>query len=252
MSQFSGNVALITGAGSGIGRAAALAFAREGAQVVVSDITVETGVETVQLIEVEEGTAVFIQADVSKHSEVEALVQKSIEQFGRLDFGINNAGIGGSWTRTADYPFDEWEQVIGVNLNGVFYCMQYELKQMLEQGGGSIVNVASIAGLKGLANSPAYSASKHGVVGLTKAAALEYARMNIRINAVCPVFTRTPLFEKMFQINPSYEERLKRNIPMRRFGMPEDIAQAILWLCSDAAGFVTGHALPLDGGIMAG
>jgi len=180
------------------------------------------------------------------------MVQAAVEAYGRIDLGINNAGVGSQWTRAAEMPLEDWKRVIDINLNGVFYCLHFELKQMLQQGSGAIVNVSSVAGLKGLANSSAYSASKHGVVGLTKAAALEYARMNIRINAVCPVFTLTPMVDALFEVDPSFEERLKRNIPMRRYGLPADIASAILWLCSDSAGFVTGHALPVDGGIMAG
>jgi len=250
--QFDNKVALITGAASGIGRATALAFAAQGAKVVVSDVAAEGGKETVALIEQAGGEALFVKADVSNAEEVAMMVERAVEAYGRLDIGINNAGIGGSWTRTADYSFEEWHKVIGVNLTGVFYCMQYELQHMLAQGSGAIVNISSIAGLKGLAKSPAYSASKHGVIGLTKTAALEYARNNIRVNAVCPVFTRTPLFENLFNLGSGLEEKLKRNIPMRRYGTPEDIANAIIWLCSDDAGFVTGLAMPLDGGMTAG
>lgn len=250
--QFNNKVALITGAASGIGRSTALAFAQKGAQVIVSDVAVEGGEETVQLIQDAGGDAHFVRADVSAIDDVTALVQTAVDRYGRLDIGINNAGVGSSWQRLADYELEEWHRVMAINLNGVFFCMRQELKQMLQQGSGTIVNVASIAGLRGLANSSAYTASKHGVVGLTKAAALEYATQNIRINAVCPVFTRTPLFEALFDVNPTYEERIKKNIPMRRYGKPEEIAQAILWLCSDGAEFMTGHALPLDGGTMAG
>ena len=245
-------VIFITGASSGIGQAAALAFAQEGAQVIVSDVAVAAGEETVQLIRDAGGEAHFVRADVADADDVAQLVQTAVDRYGRLDIGINNAGIGSNWKRLADYEPDDWHRVIAVNLTGVFNCMFYELKQMLQQGNGAIVNLASIAGLRGLANSSAYTASKHGVVGLTKSAALEYATQNIRINAVCPVFTRTPLFEALFEVNPTYEERIKKNIPMRRYGTPEDIAQAILWLCSDNASFITGHALPLDGGMMAG
>jgi NAD(P)-dependent dehydrogenase (short-subunit alcohol dehydrogenase family) len=250
--QFADKVVMITGAASGIGRATAVAFAAEGANVVVSDITVEGGEETVSLITAGGGSARFIQADVSKVEEVEALVQGTRTAYGRLDIGINNAGIGSDWTWLTEVALEDWHRVMDVNLNGVFYCMQFEIQQMLSQGGGVIVNTSSIAGLRGLARSAAYSASKHGVIGLTRAAALEYARRNIRINAICPVFTRTPLFEDLFQIDPTYEERLKHNIPMRRYGTPEDMAGTILWLCSDAASFITGHALPVDGGMMAG
>jgi NAD(P)-dependent dehydrogenase (short-subunit alcohol dehydrogenase family) len=250
--QFEGKGALVTGAASGIGRATALALAAEGAAVVVSDRVVQGGQETVSLIQEAGGIAHFIKADVSQVDEVAAMVAAVVETYGRLDIAINNAGIGSRWSKLADLSPGDWHQVIGVNLHGVYYCMHYQIPQMLQQGGGVIVNTASIAGLTGLANSAAYSASKHGVVGLTKSAALEYARHHIRINAVCPVFTRTPLFEELFQVNPSYEQRLLKNIPMRRYGSPEDIAGAIIWLCSESAAFVTGHALPLDGGIMAG
>jgi NAD(P)-dependent dehydrogenase (short-subunit alcohol dehydrogenase family) len=250
--QFEGKVVMITGAASGIGRATALAFAAAGANVVVSDMAVEGGEETVHLITAAGGSAQFIQADVSKVDEVVALVQETKMAYGRLDIGINNAGIGSNWTWLAEVTLEDWHRVMDVNLNGVFYCMQAEIQQMLSQGGGVIVNTSSIAGLRGLARSAAYSASKHGVIGLTRAAALEYARRNIRINAICPVFTRTPLFEDLFQVDPTYEERLKRNVPMRRFGTPEDMASTILWLCSDAASFITGHALPVDGGMTAG
>lgn len=249
---FEDKIALITGAASGIGRATARAFADEGARVIVLDVSTEAGHETVQLVEEDGGEAAFIKADVSQAEEVETAIQTIIETYGRLDIGINNAGIAGPWTRVADLSFDDWDQVLAINLNGVFYCMHYEIKQMLQQGAGVIVNTASVAGLRGLANASAYSASKHAVVGLTKAAALEYARQGIRVNAVCPVFTRTPLFEEMFELNPNYEEKLKRNIPMRRYGTPENIADAIVWLCSDAASFVTGQAVPLDGGMTAG
>ena len=250
--QFNEKVALITGAASGIGRATALAFAQEGAKIIVSDVALEGGEETVQLIQQAGGEAMFIRADVSNPEEVFAMIQGAIETYERLDIAVNNAGISGASTRVADYSFEEWHKVIAVNLTGVFYCMHYEIPPMLAQGGGSIVNISSIAGLRGLAKSSAYSASKHGVLGLTKSAALEYARRNIRINAVCPVFTRTPLFDKMFDLGEGYEEKLKRNIPMRRYGTPEDIAKAIIWLSSEDAGFVTGLAMPLDGGMMAG
>lgn len=250
--QFTGKVALITGAASGIGRATALRMAQDGARVVVADVNVEGGEQTVALIEAADGIATFMRADVSQAEEVEALVQQTVAAHGRLDFGVNNAGIGSDWVRVAEMAVADWNRVMAVNLNGVFYCMQHEIRQMLSQGSGVIVNLSSIAGLRGLANSAAYSASKHGVVGLTKSAALEVARNDIRINAVCPVFARTPMLEQLFAVNPTYEERLVKNIPMRRYGTPEDVAGVIAWLCSDDASFLTGHALPLDGGIMAG
>ena len=248
---FTAKIALITGAGSGIGRATALAFAAGGASVVVSDVNEAGGQETVELVRQAGGEAIFIGADVSKPDEVEALVRESVRHFGRLDIAVNNAGIGGAWARTADYPLDDWARVLAVNLSGVFYCMQQEIRQMLVQGGGAIVNVASIAGIRALANAPAYTASKHGVIGLTRTAAQEYARQKIRVNAVCPVFTRTPLFQGMIEGNARLEERLLGNIPARRFGEAEEIADAILWLCSEGAGFVTGQALNIDGGLTA-
>lgn len=249
--SFADKITLITGAGSGIGRATALAFGAAGAAVVVSDVHETGGQETVALVEQAEGEAFFVGADVSRPDEVAALVDETVRRFGRLDIAVNNAGIGGAWARTADYPLEDWARVLAVNLSGVFYCMQQELRQMSAQGGGAIVNVASIAGQRALANAPAYTASKHGVIGLTRTAAQEYARQNIRVNAVCPVFTRTPLFEGMIEGNDRLAERLMQNIPARRFGEPQEIADAILWLCSDAAGFVTGQALNVDGGLTA-
>lgn len=249
--SFADKITLITGAGSGIGRATALAFGAAGAAVVVSDVHETGGQETVALVAQAGGEAFFVGADVSRPDEVAALVAETVRRYGRLDIAVNNAGIGGAWARTADYPLEDWARVLAVNLSGVFYCMQQELRQMSAQGGGAIVNVASIAGQRALANAPAYTASKHGVIGLTRTAAQEYARQNIRVNAVCPVFTRTPLFEGMIEGNDRLAERLMQNIPARRFGEPQEIADAILWLCSDAAGFVTGQALNVDGGLTA-
>ncbi len=245
-------VVLITGSASGIGRTTALLYADRGAQVVVSDINETGGEETVSQIRTAGGTAIFIKADVSKYEDVEQLLQKSVETFGRLDVAVNNAGIGAKRiNRTVEHTIEDWDRVIAVNQTGVFYCMQLELRQMQKQGGGSIVNVASIAGLKGLPNNLAYAASKHAVVGMTKTAALEYARKNIRINAVCPVFTHSPLFQRLLDAKPDWEEKLKVGIPLRRYGRPEEVAEAIFWLSGEASGFITGHALPVDGGMMA-
>ena len=249
---FSNQVAVVTGAASGIGRATAIAFANMGAKVLVSDINTEGGNETVALIEQMQGTAAFFKTDVSQPEEIKSLFTFCLEKFERVDFGINNAGIGGTWGKTGDYPAEEYHKVMRINVDGVFFCMQEELRQMVKQESGVIINIASIAGLRGLSNSAPYSASKHAVIGLTKSAALEYARKNIRVNAVCPVFTRTPLFEKMFEIDPTYEQKLMKTIPMRRFGTPEDIASAIIWLCSEQSAFVSGQAVPLDGGMTAG
>lgn len=251
--EFSNKIILITGAGSGIGRVTACEFAKAGGTVVVSDINEKGGQETVQQIEAEGGQAVFIKANVAEYKEVENLIHTTISKFERIDIAVNNAGISGSYARTADTSPANWDKVMTINASGVFYCMKLELQQMVQQKGGVIVNTASVAGLKGLPNSLPYVASKHAVVGMTKTAAMEYARKNIRINAICPAFTVTPLFdpEAMDNFSTGLSDKLKAAIPMRRFGTSLEIANAILWLCSDKSSFVTGLALPIDGGIMA-
>ena len=251
--EFKDKVVLITGAGSGIGRVTAHTFAKEGGIVVVSDINEKGGEETVSQVVEAGGQAVFIKANVAKYSEVENLIKETITQFGRLDIAINNAGIGGAPSKTADTTLENWDQVMAVNSSGVFYCMKLEIQQMLKQGGGAIINIASVAGLRGLPNSCAYTASKHAVVGMTKTAAMEYARYNIRINALCPVFTVTSMFqpELLEQISTGLSGKLKASIPMKRFAEPTEMANTILWLCSDRASFVTGHAMPVDGGLTA-
>ncbi len=247
-----GKVALVTGAGSGIGRATALCFAREGARVVVADLVVEGGEETVRLIQQAGGEASFVKVDVTQTAEVEALVQRCVALYGRLDCAHNNAGIEGVMAPTARYPEDDFDRVIAVNLKGVFLCLKYEIAQLLEQGtGGAIVNTASVAGLIGVPTIPAYVASKHGVVGLTKSAALAYARRGIRVNAVCPGVIRTPMVDRMVAEYPQAEARLLAEQPINRFGTPEEIAEAVVWLCSDAASLVTGIAMPVDGGYVA-
>jgi NAD(P)-dependent dehydrogenase (short-subunit alcohol dehydrogenase family) len=243
-------IALVTGGGSGIGRAAALAFAREGAKVVVSDINETGGEHTVGLIRSSGGGAIFVKTDVTKAAEVESLVKTVVENFGRLDCAFNNAGIGGTITRTADRTEDEWDLTMNVNLKGVWLCMKYELQQMVLQGGGAIVNTASAAGLIGFQNASAYTASKHGVVGLTRSAALEYARKHIRVNAVCPGFTETAMMDEWESNRPGMVEGIASFNPMKRLGKPEEIAEAVVWLCSDAASFITGHALAVDGGVV--
>jgi NAD(P)-dependent dehydrogenase (short-subunit alcohol dehydrogenase family) len=252
MNRFSGHIVLITGSGSGIGRETALSFAREKAVVVISDISEPGGNETVSLIEAGGGIATFIACDVADPAQITELIQRTVARYGRLDIAINNAGIAGNLAKTADVPADEYHHIVSVNLGGVFFGMQQQIRQMLAQKGGCIVNVASIAGLRAMPNSPVYTATKHAVVGLTKAAAVEYARRNIRINAVCPVFTRSAMVDQLFALAPDYEQKLLKNIPLGRYGEPRDIAQAILWLCDPANSFVTGLALPLDGGMMAG
>ncbi len=252
--EFQNKVVLITGAGSGIGRVTAHAFAKEGAVVVVSDINEEGGKETVGQIATMGGKeAVFVKCNVTKFEEVENLIKSAVTQFGRVDIAINNAGIGTLPAKTINTSLEDWDKTMAVNATGVFYCMKLELKQMMQQGGGGIVNTASIAGLRGLPNNIAYVASKHAVVGMTKTAAMEYAPHNIRINALCPVFTVTPLFnpEMMEKISAGLPKKLKANIPMRRFADPIEMANATLWLCSDKASFMTGHAMPVDGGLTA-
>lgn len=253
MSNFVNQVAFITGASSGIGRATALAFCKGGAQVVVADVDEAGGQGTVEQINQIGGDAIFVRCNVADPAQVEAAVRQTTDAYGRLDIGINNAGIGGRFAKLLDQTFDDWNQMLTVNLSGVFYCLQAEVRQMLTQEtGGKIVNVSSIAGVRGVVNSAPYSAAKHGVIGLTKSAALEYVRKNIRINAICPVYTHTTMVDDLLSVSVGMEERLRRLIPAGRFGQPEDIAQAILWLCSDENAFYTGQALQLDGGITAG
>lgn len=251
--EFKDKIILITGAGSGIGRVTAHAFAKEGGTVVVGDINEKGGTETVQQIEALGGKAMFIKNNVADYEEVVKMHQTIIDKYGQLDVAINNAGIGGIPARTHEHGLKNWDQVMAVNATGVFYCMKVQIEQMLKQGGGAIVNTASIAGLRGLPNNLAYVASKHAVVGMTKTAAMEYARHKIRINAICPVFTVTPLFdpEVMEKISAGLSDKLKKGIPMKRFADPVEMANTILWLCSDKASFVTGHAMPVDGGLTA-
>ena len=244
-------IALVTGAGSGIGRATALVFAREGAKVVVADIVVEGGQETVQQIEAAGGEAVFVKADVSQAADVEALIAQTVETYGRLDCAFNNAGIEGGVKPTIDCTEEEFDRTIAVNLTGVWLCMKYEIQQMLSQGGGTIVNTASAAGLVGFPGLPDYVASKHGVVGLTKTAALEYAKSGIRVNAVCPGVIQTPMVERGAQLSPGFDELAVSMEPVGRFGQPAEVGEAVVWLCSDAASFVTGIPMQVDGGLVA-
>jgi NAD(P)-dependent dehydrogenase (short-subunit alcohol dehydrogenase family) len=249
--QVAGKVVLVTGGGSGIGRATALAFAREGAKVVVADVVVNGGEETVRMIKAASGEATFVKADVSKATEVEAMVKKAVETYGRLDCAFNNAGIEGAMAPTTDCTEENWDRVIAIDLKGVWLCMKYEIPQMLKQGGGAIVNTASVAGLVGFQGMPAYVAAKHGVNGLTKTAALEYAKSGIRVNAVCPGVIQTPMVERFFQANPQASEGMSALEPVGRLGKPEEIAEAVVWLCSDAASFVTGLPMAVDGALTA-
>jgi len=246
-----GKVALITGGGSGIGRATALLFGREGAKVLVADYNAEGGEHTVKTIKEAGGTAIFHAADVSNPQDVDGMVHKVVETYGRLDCAFNNAGIEGQMGDTPGCSLENWNRVIAINLTGVFLCMKYEIPLMLKHGGGSIVNTASAAGLVGLAGGPAYVAAKHGVAGLTKTAALEFAQKGIRVNAVCPGFIRTPMVERVLDKGTFSEEQIFAAEPMHRMGKPEEIAEAVLWLSSDASSFVTGLPMPVDGGYVA-
>jgi NAD(P)-dependent dehydrogenase (short-subunit alcohol dehydrogenase family) len=246
-----GKVALVTGGASGIGRTTSLIFAREGARVAVSDLNLEGCEETVAMIKQAGGEAFSVRCDVSKTDQVQAMVSQVVKTYGRLDCGFNNAGVSPAGGRIGEIPEDDWDFVIAINLTGVWLCMKYELVQMLAQGGGTIVNTASIMGLVGERRTGAYCAAKHGVVGITRTAALEYARKNIRVNAVCPGSTMTPMMMKGFQQDPRREEAYKASHPLGRLGTPEDIGEAVVWMSSDEASFVTGLALPVDGGYTA-
>lgn len=250
MGLVEGKVALVTGAGSGIGRGSAMAFAQEGARVVVADIVVEGGQETVKMIKDAGGDAAFVKCDVSKAADVEAAVKFAVDTYGKLDCAHNNAGIEGPMSSTADYTEADWDRVIGINLKGVWLCMKSEIPEMLKVGGGAIVNTASIAGLVGFQGLPAYSASKWGVNGITKAAALEYAQAGIRVNSVCPGVIQTAMVDRLVSAQPEMEAGLLAGTPMGRLGQPDDIAQAVVWLCSDRASFVTGHNMAVDGGFV--
>ena len=243
--------ALITGAGSGIGRATAKIFAREGARLMLIDIADQGGQETLQMVKDLGRDAIFRKADVSKSTEVDSAVAEAVAAFGRLDCAFNNAGIGGAGRLTHEYSEEEWNRVISINLTGVWLCMKAEITQMLKQGSGAIVNTSSIMGLAGAIRVPAYTAAKHGVAGLTKAAALEYGRHGIRINAVCPAPIYTPLLMSGLEKRPDIEQRYIRSEPMKRLGQPEEVGEAVAWLCSDHASYVTGLPMPVDGGYMA-
>ena len=250
--ELEGKVGLVTGGTSGIGRETALLFAKAGVKVVVAGRREREGNETIELVRAAGGEGLFQKADVSKASEVEALIQKAVERFGRLDVAFNNAGIEGVWVPIVRQSEEDWDRTININLKGVWLCLKYEIKQMLKQGGGgAIVNMASVTGLVGGAGAAAYSASKHGVVGLTKSAALETARSGIRINAVCPAVIETPMGERLFGA-PAVHKSVVGLHPIGRFGRPAEIAEAVVWMCSDRASFMTGQSLILDGGFLAG
>lgn len=241
-------VAIVTGGGSGIGKAISLLYASEGAKIVISDIDEKGSQETIAEIKAKGGEAIFVKADTSKSEDSKNVVEKALEIFGRLDIAVNNAGIGGPLAPTGEYPIDGWDKTIAINLSGVFYGMRYQIPAMLKSGGGSIVNVASILGKVGSPNSPAYVASKHGVIGLTEAAALEYAQQNIRINSIGPGYIMTPLLKALD------EDTMKALVglhPMGRLGASNEVAELALWLNSDKASFVTGAYYNVDGGYLA-
>ena len=245
--QFDGKVALVTGSGNGIGRATALAFAREKARIVVSDIDVEAGEETVRMIQALGAEAAFVKADVAEESDIKALVEASVKAYGSLDCAVNNAGIEGDILPIAENPVENWERVIRINLTGVWLSMKYEIQQMLKQGGGAIVNMASIEGLIAFPGASPYVAAKHGVNGITKTAALELMQSNIRVNSVCPGFIDTAMVDRLVTPVPEIEDVIAMS-PAARRGRPEEIAEAVIWLCSDRASFVSGHTMAVDGG----
>jgi NAD(P)-dependent dehydrogenase (short-subunit alcohol dehydrogenase family) len=241
--------AIVTGASFGIGRATAIAFAERGANVAIVDNVEDR--QTLDAIKAIGGKAIFIKTDVSKTSEVKAMVEKTIAEFGRLDFAFNNAGIEGASAPTADCTEENWDRVIDVNLKGPWLCMKYEIPEMLKAGKGAIVNCSSVAGLVAFPGIPAYVASKHGLAGLTKNAALEYAKQGLRINAVSPGVIKTPMIDRFTGMKKEVEQQFASMEPLGRLGEPEEVANAVIWLCSDAASFVTGHIMPVDGGWVA-
>lgn len=249
--NFQNSVALVTGASTGIGRATALAFGSSNARVAVADFNEDAGLQTVKMIESAGGQALFIKCDVSRVDDIQNAIQTTIKNFGSLDFAFNNAGIEGAQGVTQDCTLENWDRVINTNLRGVWLCMKYQIPQMLKQGHGSIVNCSSIAGLIGFPGIPAYVASKHGVIGLTKTAALECARQNIRINAICPGVIQTPMIDRFVHGEAQARKQLVDGEPIGRVGQPEEISDAALWLCSSSSSFVTGHALTVDGGWVA-
>ena len=252
--NYTGKVAFVTGAGNGIGRATALAFAREGANVVVADVSEQSNQETARLIEELGGRAIAVKCNVARAEDVKAALDKTIETFGRLDFAFNNAGVEQKNAATAEIEEEEWDRIVDIDLRGVFLCMKYEIVQMLRQGGGVIVNNSSIAGLIALPGIGLYDASKHAVMGLTKSAALDYAKLGIRINAVNPGFINTDMITRVAERMGDVEtasQQLATMVPMGRMGKPEEIASTVLFLCSEAASYITGQSLVVDGGYVA-
>src|SRR6184192_1766705 len=247
--DFAGKVAFVTGAANGIGRAAALAFAREGASVVVADVSEQGNQETGRMIEQQGGRALAVKCNVTQTDDVKAALDKTMDVFGRLDAAFNNAGIEPRKPApTADYDEEEWNRIIDIDLRGVFLCMKHEIPLMLKSGGGAIVNTSSGAGVIGIKGSPAYTAAKHGVIGLTRAAALDYAAQNIRVNAVCPGYIETPMMDRFTGGTAEGRAKVVGEEPAGRMGKPEEIAAGVIWLCSEGAAFMVGHAMVIDGG----
>ena len=244
--QFQEKVAIVTGGSFGIGRATAIAFADRGAKVAIVDCIEDN--ETLNHIQAAGGEAIFVKCDVSKGADVKAMIEKVMAAYGRLDYAFNNAGIEGASAPTHECTEENWERTIGVNLKGTWLCMKYEIQQMLKQSKGAIVNCASIAGLVGFQGLPVYVASKHGMIGLTKTAALEYAKSGIRVNAVCPGVIKTNMVDRITGREKEVEKQFEDMEPVGRMGQPEEVAEAVIWLCSDAASFVTGDAMAVDGG----
>ncbi len=255
MNRFQDKVCVVTGAGSGIGRAAAQAFAREGASVLVADVNVAGGEETVAEITAAGGTALFLSVNIADQQQVEGMVARAVAEWGRLDCAVNCAGVtGGISAPTHEYPDTAWNQNVAINLNGTWFCLKAELMQMIQQGGGTIVNMASAAALKGHPNNIGYCATKHAIVGMTKTAAIEYATKNIRVNALCPSAIETPMImdgRLNLRNNPELRAKFTNDQAMKRMGRPEEVADVALWLCSDQSSFITGHAMAVDGGMFA-
>lgn len=249
MNSIKDKCALVTGGGTGLGRAISTLLAKNGANVIVSDINDTEGQKTVELIEAEGGTAKYVHCDVSKQEQVKEMVKQAVSTFGPVKLAVNNAGIGGAMAPIHEVDVNVWNKILAVNLTGVMYCMQEELKVMLATGGGNIINVASLAGVGGTPMMSPYGVSKHGVVSLTKSGAIEYGKYNVRINAICPSWIETPILEGIDR--GFLDKQVKNLVPMKRIGQPNEVAETVLWLLSDKASYINGHSMHIDGGMRA-